>query len=70
VAMGPKFYVFFDHDDGLAFESSCVELVSNLVHRDFLLIAYVVFLPRLEGFELETIGVAELALHSLVAVSD
>jgi hypothetical protein len=70
VAMGPKFYVFFDHDDGLAFESSCVELVSDLVHRDFFLVAYVMFLPRLEGFELETIGVAELALHSLVAVSD
>ena len=70
MAMGPKLYVLFDHDDGLAFESSCVELVSNLVHRDFLLITYVVLLPRLECFELETIGVAELALHSLVAVSD
>jgi hypothetical protein len=68
--MGPKFYVFFDHDDGLAFESSCVELVSDLVHRDFFLVAYVMFLPRLEGFELETIGVAKLALHSLVAISD
>jgi hypothetical protein len=68
--MGSKFYVFFDYDDGLPFESSRIQLVGEIVHWYFLFTLNVVFLPWFEGFKFETIGVAKLTLHSLVAISN